>query len=130
MNRVLFLTFAVLFLTVPLSAANDFCMDCAQKAALVGDTENEQLVITATCCMAWDGHCFPGDIVIDQNVGSGCLISEPASSGSTYCRSDHTRDKNCPVTGGTGKKTGDTAEECMYDANGWCDASCSRCSWG
>lgn len=130
MTQALILTVAVLFLAMPLSAANDFCMDCSQKATLVGEGENEELRITASCCMAWDGHCYAGDIIIDQNVGSGCLISQPASSGSTYCQSDHTRDKNCPgASGGSNPKTGYLGENCVYDAYGWCDTSCSRCTW-
>jgi hypothetical protein len=131
MIRVLLYTIVALFLAVPL-AANDFCMDCVQKAEVVGQGESEDLRITATCCMAWDGHCYPRDILIDQNVGSGCLVSEPSESGSTYCRSDHTRDKNCPSSGSgeTRTKSGSLGTECVYDAYGWCDASCSRCSWG
>lgn len=106
-------------------------MDCTQKATVVGEGENEELRISASCCMAVDGHCYAGDILIDQNVGAGCLVSEPSDSGSTYCRSDHTRDKNCPgSTAGTGTRTSYPSDECMYDSTGWCDTSCGRCSWG
>jgi len=82
--------------------------------------------------MAWDKHCYAGDIVIDTDVGSGCRVSEPSESGSTYCRSDQTFDKGCPdsTTGGTGTKTSWGGTECMYDSNGWCDTSCRSCTWG
>jgi hypothetical protein len=119
---------ATLFLALPLLGADNFCMDCAQKAEALGE---DDVKITATCCMAWDNHCYPGDSIVDSDVGSGCLVSEPTQeSGSTYCRSDQTRDKGCPTTGGTGTKNGQLGAGCMYDANGWCDSSCSRCTWG
>ena len=129
MNRGVLLA-AMLLLFVPVSAqADDFCMDCVSRWVEKGDGTWKT---EATCCMADSrGDCWDGDWMVNPNVGFGCKVSEPdQETGGTSCISTN-EDQGC--TGGGGGGTGgggkNAGTECMYDANGWCDASCSSCTW-
>ena len=78
------------------------------------------------------GHCYPSDVLKNENVGYGCKTSIPDANGSTSCVSTE-EDKGCPAGGGTKKSPyagfeGDNP--CSYDWMGWCDTSCRTCSWG
>ena len=134
MKRVSWLLFGILitvFITGSAAAADDFCMDCIQHLAEQGD----RVVVEAQCCMALGGHCYIGDEIKQENVGSGCKISTPDEHGATSCASTM-EDKGCPPGGGGGNHhnpygtfAGD-GNPCVYDSMGWCDSACGSCTWG
>jgi len=125
---LLFILLVVMFPAGPAFAADDFCMDCVQHLTEQGDKD----VIEAQCCMAWNGHCYIGDVMKNENVGSGCKTSTPDENGSTSCISTD-EDKGCLPRGGNrnpyGTFAGDGAP-CVYDSTGWCDSACGSCTWG
>lgn len=119
--------FVFLFIAVLPVAGNDFCMDCTHRLV---EGPGEEILQDADCCMAWDGHCYTNDWMVNQNVGNGCRVSEAAANGWTYCQSTQD-DLNCQ--GGADKKKAETVigeSGCVYDQHGWCDTSCSSCTWG
>ena len=128
MKRLAGLFGFVLLLVVGSARADIFtCMDCTERS--VKDPNGGH--IEASCCMSQGGHCYTGDILKDIDVGSGCRVSEADADGFTSCISDKTFDPNC----GGGGKTSPTAtvigdQGCYYDNYGYCDVSCSSCTWG
>jgi hypothetical protein len=129
--RILLLLGAVFVVFAALPALAQECMDCTQRVVQRSDT----YVVEGECCMAFSGHCFEKDYIVDLNVGFGCRVGLPNDQGSTKCESDKLIDKDCKGGGGGGNKNGqstflDEGGSCAYNQYGWCDAGCAQCSWG
>lgn len=120
-------TVALLFVPAIGSADIFTCMDCVQLVVGTGSQSH----VEGRCCNSVNGSCYTGDHLVDEDVGSGCLVSEPdpEMNGSTSCISNN-NDKNCPGTTGGGTRTGSLpyGSSCTPDpTTGYCDVGCASC---
>ena len=103
------------------------CMDCVQLVVGTGSPSH----VEGRCCNSINGSCYEGDHMVNEDVGAGCLVSEPdpLMNGSTSCTSNNS-DKNCPATSGGGGKTATYPYNgsCTPDPSGYCDVSCASCT--
>lgn len=127
LRPLLLLTLLALAAT-PAVAANDFCTDCTMRQ--VREAWTGEVVMDAECCIAWNGHCYSGDYLADENVGVGCIIIQDDETGDQSC------DRNglpsgCEESGGSGGGGWDVAMGDDQDtgdcSNGWgaCPPWCS-----